>query len=67
MGNKSNRDVVQKQRRSMIETFAMYAQVIIALGIVMIVWQLEKAGKLLILINRFLAEAITEHGEEKDE
>jgi hypothetical protein len=51
----------------MIETFAMYAQVIIALGIVMIVWQLEKAGKLLILINRFLAEAITEHGEENHE
>jgi len=51
----------------MIETFAMYAQVIIALGIVMIVWQLEKAGKLLLLINRFLAEAVTDVNGEDNE
>ena len=51
----------------MIEEFAMYAQVIIALGIVMIVWQLEKAGKLLLLINRFLAEAVTDVNGEDNE
>jgi hypothetical protein len=45
----------------MLEQFAMYAQIIIALGIVMIVWQLEKAAKLLQLMSRFLAEAVEEH------
>jgi len=45
----------------MIEEFAMYAQVIIALGIVMIVWQLEKAGAMLKLINKFLVEAVEDN------
>tara|TARA_B100001063_G_scaffold32419_1_gene25635 strand:+ start:221 stop:415 length:195 start_codon:yes stop_codon:yes gene_type:complete len=61
MGNKSNRDVVQKQRRSMIEQLAIYAQIIIAIGVVMVVWQLEKAGRLLKMMSQFLAEAVEEH------
>jgi hypothetical protein len=61
MGNKSNRDVVQKQRRSMTEQLAMYGQIITTLGVVMILWQLEKAGRLLQMMSKFLAEAVEEH------
>tara|TARA_B100001063_G_scaffold241220_1_gene267681 strand:+ start:605 stop:799 length:195 start_codon:yes stop_codon:yes gene_type:complete len=61
MGNKSNSDVVQKQRRSMTEQLAMYGQIITTLGVVMILWQLEKAGRLLQMMSKFLAEAVEEH------
>jgi len=61
MGNKSNRDVVQKQRRSMTEQLAMYAHIITAIGVIFIVWQLEKAGRLLQMMSKFLAEAVEEH------
>jgi len=61
MGNKSNRDVVQKQRRSMTEQLAMYGQIITTLGVVMILWQLEKAGRLLQMMSKFSAGAVREH------
>tara|TARA_Y100000385_G_scaffold237549_1_gene252078 strand:+ start:162 stop:356 length:195 start_codon:yes stop_codon:yes gene_type:complete len=61
MGNKSNSNVVQKQRRSMTEQLAMYGQIITTLGVVMILWQLEKAGRLLQMMSKFLAEAVEEH------
>ena len=41
---------------------ANYATIIMALAMVNVVWQLEKASKLLGLINRFLIE-----GAEEDE
>jgi hypothetical protein len=44
-----------------MEQLAMYSQIIIALGIVMIVWQLEKAGAMLKLINKFLVEAVEDN------
>ena len=40
---------------------AIYAQLITMLGVIMIVWQLEKAAKLLQLMSKFLAEAVEEH------
>ena len=43
---------------------AMYAQLITMLGVVMVVWQLEKAAKLLQLMSKFLAEAVEEHADE---
>ena len=45
----------------MVQEFAMYGQIITTLGIVMILWQLEKAGRLLQLMSKFLAEAVEEH------
>ena len=44
-----------------MEQLAMYSQIIIALGIVMIVWQLEKAAAMLKLINKFLVEAVEDN------
>ena len=35
---------------------ANYANIIIALAMVNIVWQLERAGRMLVLINKFLSE-----------
>jgi|AOAMet1_04_M0_20_1038515.scaffolds.fasta_scaffold30540_2 hypothetical protein len=43
---------------------AIYAQLITMLGVIMIVWQLEKAAKLLQLMSKFLAEAVEEHANE---
>ena len=45
----------------MTEQLAMYAHIITAVGVIFIVWQLEKAGKLLQLMSKFLAEAVEEH------
>ena len=45
----------------MTEQLAMYAHIITALGVIFIVWQLEKAGRLLQLMSQFLAEAVEEH------
>ena len=45
----------------MIEQLATYAQIIIAIGVIMVVWQLEKAGILLKMMSQFLAEAVAEH------
>jgi|TARA_B110000977_G_scaffold172022_1_gene224083 hypothetical protein len=35
---------------------ANYATIIIALAMVNIVWQLDRAGRMLVLINEFLSE-----------
>ena len=35
---------------------ADYATIIIALSMINIVWQLDRAGKMLVLINQFLSE-----------
>ena len=45
----------------MVEQLALYAQIIIAIGVIMVVVQLEKAGRLLKMMSQFLAEAVTEH------
>ena len=45
-----------------MDDLANYATIIMALAMVNVVWQLEKASKLLGLINRFLIE-----GAEDDE
>ena len=45
----------------MVQELAMYGQIITTFGIVMILWQLEKAGRLLQLMSKFLAEAVEEH------
>jgi|TARA_R110000803_G_scaffold78187_5_gene143319 hypothetical protein len=45
-----------------MDDLANYATIIMALAMVNVVWQLEKASKLLGLINRFLIE-----GAEEDE
>jgi len=45
----------------MVQELAMYGQIITTVGIVMIMWQLEKAGRLLQLMSKFLAEAVEEH------
>ena len=45
----------------MTEQLAMYGQIITTLGVVMILWQLEKAGRLLQMMSKFLAEAVEEH------
>ena len=45
----------------MLQEFATYTQIITAFGVIFIVWQLEKAGRLLQLMSKFLAEAVEEH------
>ena len=44
-----------------MKEFAMYSQIITTIGIIFIVWQLEKAGRLLKIMSQFLAEAVEEH------
>ncbi len=45
----------------MIESLADYASIIAALAMVNVVWQLERASKLLQAMSRLLAEAVAEH------
>ncbi len=45
----------------MVEQLASYASIIVALAMVNVVWQLEKAAKLLNIMSRLLAEAVEEH------
>jgi len=42
----------------MLEELANYASIIIALGMINVVWQLEKASKLLKAMNSFLAKGV---------
>ena len=44
----------------MLEDLVNYATIIIALAMVNVVWQLEKASKLLQAMNRFLAKGIVD-------
>ena len=44
----------------MVEQLASYASIIVALAMVNVVWQLEKASKLLQAMNRFLAKGIVD-------
>ena len=44
----------------MVQELANYASIIIALAMVNVVWQLEKASQLLKSMNKFLAEGITD-------
>lgn len=46
----------------MIEQLAQYASIITAAGLVMVVWQMEKAASLLKMINKFLMEAVEHDG-----
>ena len=39
-----------------MDDLANYATIIIALAMVNIVWQLDRAGRMLVLINEFLSE-----------
>ena len=48
----------------MVEQLANYSAIIIALAMVNVVYQLEKAGKMLQLIIKFLTEAANEHDSE---
>ena len=45
----------------MIEQLGNYASIIVALAMVNVVWQLEKASRLLQLMSKFLADAVEEH------
>ena len=45
----------------MVEQLASYASIIVALAMVNVVWQLEKASKLLKSMSRILTETINEH------
>ena len=45
----------------MVEQLASYASIIVALAMVNVVWQLDKAAKLLQAMMRLLAEAVDEH------
>ena len=42
----------------MVEQLASYASIIVALAMVNVVWQLEKASKLLKAMNSFLAKGV---------
>jgi hypothetical protein len=42
----------------MIEQLGNYASIIVALAMVNVVWQLEKASRLLQLMSKFLADAV---------
>ena len=44
----------------MLEDLVNYATIIIALAMVNVVWQLEKASQLLKSMNRFLAKGIVD-------
>ena len=44
----------------MLEELTQFATIIIALAMVNVVWQLEKASKLLQAMNRFLAKGIVD-------
>ena len=44
----------------MVEQLANYSAIIIALAMVNIVWQLEKASQLLKTMNRFLAKGVVD-------
>ena len=44
----------------MLEELVNYATIIIALAMVNVVWQLEKASQLLKAMNRFLAKGIVD-------
>jgi len=45
----------------MVEQLASYASIIVALAMVNVVWQLDKAAKLLQAMMKLLAEAVEEH------
>ena len=45
----------------MLEEMAHYSTIILALAMINVVWQLEKASKLLKSMSRILAETINEH------
>jgi|TARA_B100000953_G_scaffold265525_1_gene233204 hypothetical protein len=45
----------------MVEQLASYASIIVALAMVNVVWQLDKAAKLLHKMSRLLGEAVDEH------
>tara|TARA_Y100000385_G_scaffold157657_1_gene163504 strand:+ start:5038 stop:5181 length:144 start_codon:yes stop_codon:yes gene_type:complete len=47
----------------MVEQLASYASIIVALAMVNVVWQLDKAAKLLQAMMRLLAEAVEEREE----
>ena len=42
----------------MIEQLGNYASIIVALAMVNVVWQLEKASRLLQLMSKFLADVV---------
>ena len=44
----------------MVEQLVNYATIIIALAMVNVVWQLEKASQLLKTMNRFLAKGVVD-------
>ena len=44
----------------MLEELTQFSTIIIALAMVNVVWQLEKASKLLQAMNRFLAKGIVD-------
>jgi hypothetical protein len=45
----------------MLEEISNYMTIVIALAMVNVVWQLDKAGKILKSMNRILAETIDEN------
>jgi hypothetical protein len=45
----------------MLDEMANYATIILALAMINVVWQLEKASKLLKSMSRILTETINEH------